>query len=68
MDTLENVKPLMFNRKFDDRLEILSKYNTTQDLELVFGKVSANNTWQFSGASLLNNTGKSVNSDFNRVK
>ncbi len=61
-------KPLMFNRKLDDRLEILSKYNTTKDLELSFGKVSANHTWQFSGASLLDNTEKSVNIDFDRTK
>lgn len=66
MESLPNVKPLMFSRKFDDRLEILSKYNSTQDLELVFGRVSVNNTWQFLGALLLDNTGKSVNSDFNR--
>ena len=61
-------KPLMFNRILDDRLEILSKYNTTKDLELLFGKVSANHTWQFSGASLLDNTEKSVNIDFDRTK
>lgn len=68
MNTVGNIKPLMFNRKFDDRLEILSKYNTTQDLELVFGRVSVNKTWQLSGASLLDNAGKSVNSDFDRTK
>lgn len=66
MHTMENIKPLMFNRKSDDRLEILSKYDSTQDLKLTFGRISANNTWQFSGAWLLGNTGKSVNSDFDR--
>lgn len=67
MEALPNVKPLMFNRKLDDRLEMLSKYNATQDLELVFGRVSTNNTWQFLGALLLDNTGKSVNSSFDRT-
>ncbi|MDT7016994.1 hypothetical protein [Latilactobacillus curvatus] len=67
MHTVGNIKPLMFTRKLDDRLEILSKYDTTKDLKLTFGRISTNNTWQFSGAWLLNNTGKSVNSDFDRA-